>query len=1334
MKNIRIASFLTFLIASLNLSAQTFERIEIDAQLNQLSHNMGVAVADYDLDNDLDLFVVAKNDYAATQPSTWSRLFRNNNDGTFTDMTFQAGFGELHDKDLSDPGWELGVKMGASWGDYDNDGYPDLFLTNYLGFQLFHNEGDGTFREVTTAAGLPKTDSCYNYTALWWDFDRDSYLDLFVPNWKGCVRNKFYQNNGDGTFTERAAELNLVGTEAGSLMSVPIDANEDGLWDIYIANDFSENELFIQNPDGTFTNLAAAYQVDYNGNDMGIAIGDYNNDGAFDVYVTNISENRLMISEGKDRYQNLAESKNVLNTYWGWDTRFADFDLDGDEDLFVLNGYESDFFFYPLLKENFYFKNLLVEGEATFQDHSVESQVHESSNSISMAVFDYDNDGDQDVFVANTNSPPFFYENKINDKNTADESSWVNIQLEGTVSNRDGLGSRLKLWSEGAVQHRLYYGAAFLSQSLQAVHFGLGGAQSIDSLEIIWNSGIKEKFYDLPVKSHLRIVENQGYNILDLKHQKVYGCTDPNACTYNAAATVNDGSCSYLSAPEILGSQQSGYFRKVSYRCAARLGSQYQWSVEGGDILSGQGSANIVVQWHLEEEGWVRVREVNNCVSKQAAIRVSLSLDAMESQYSIARLWNEALLLAIRGDFARPTVHARNLFHLSVAMYDTWAIYDREARPYLIGNEVGAFESRFSGFAPNKSITEARKESISFAAYRLLYHRFRTAPKFRASRKIFDRLMEELGYDTSNTSTDYSQGDPAALGNFIAETIINFGLQDGSNEQNNYANQYYEAINPALITNRAGESQLLDPNRWQPLAFETFIDQSGNFIAGDVPDFLSPEWGNVTPFSLRQNDAVVYERNGAAYKVFHDPERPPYLDTLANSSESKLYQWNFSLVSIWASQLTAEDGVLWNISPASIGNIRLEDLPTDFEDYPNFYNTLEGGDIGQGYKRNPVTGKAYEPQIVPRGDYARVLAEFWADGPDSETPPGHWFVILNKVNEHPLLEKRLGGKGRTLNDLEWDVKSYFILGGTMHDAAIAAWSVKGWYDYIRPISAIRYMAARGQSSDPALPNYDVAGIPLEAGLVEIVQANDPLAGVNGQHIGKIKLYTWRGHGYVNDPATEAAGVGWILAENWMPYQRISFVTPPFAGYVSGHSTFSRAAAEAMTLLTGDPYFPGGVGEFIAYKNEFLVFEEGPSQDVILQWASYRDASDQCSLSRIWGGIHPPADDLPGRWIGAKIGTTAFAYAVPYFSSNSNELNIQESLLFPNPTSTDATITLTTTTADMKFILSDAKGQVLPISNVEYNPNLNCTTLSFYNLSAGVYTITAGKNSWQFVVF
>ena len=338
--------------------------------------------------------------------------------------------------------------------------------------------------------------------------------------------------------------------------------------------------------------------------------------------------------------------------------------------------------------------------------------------------------------------------------------------------------------------------------------------------------------------------------------------------------------------------------------------------------------------------------------------------------------------------------------------------------------------------------------------------------------------------------------------------------------------------------------------------------------------------------------------------------------------------------------------VTTDISPASIGNVK--SYPADFADYPAFFNTRAGGDPGEGHAANPATGEPYAPQVVPRGDYTRVLAEFWADGPDSETPPGHWFTILNEVHEHPALRRRFRGQGPELGLLEWDVKAYFALGGAMHDAAIAAWSAKGWYDYIRPISALRAMADRGQSSDPQGVSYHADGLPLMDGYIELVGTDDPLAGEDSEHVGKIKLYAWRGPEAIDDPAVDVAGVGWILAENWWPYQRPTFVTPPFAGYVSGHSTYSRAAAEVLTALTGDAYFPGGMSGFHISANEFLVFEDGPSVDMTLQWATYRDASDQCSLSRIWGGIHPPLDDIPGRLMGREVGLDAFALATEHF--------------------------------------------------------------------------------------
>ena len=212
-----------------------------------------------------------------------------------------------------------------------------------------------------------------------------------------------------------------------------------------------------------------------------------------------------------------------------------------------------------------------------------------------------------------------------------------------------------------------------------------------------------------------------------------------------------------------------------------------------------------------------------------------------------------------------------------------------------------------------------------------------------------------------------------------------------------------------------------------------------------------------------------------------------------------------------------------------------------------------------------------------------------------------------------------------------------------------------------------------------------------------------------------------------------AGVGWILAENWWPYQRPSFVTPPFAGYVSGHSTFSRAAAEVMTLITGDEFFPGGIGEFVAKKDEFLVFEKGPSVDVVLQWATYRDASDQTSLSRIWGGIHPPADDIPGRLIGEKIGINAYEFAVPYFSSDEISESDDDFVVYPNPVNSNS-VFITNTKQTDEFILFDTLGKLIPISKKTFDEESSVTNLKLNaSIATGIYILQINNSSKLLVI-
>jgi hypothetical protein len=714
------------------------------------------------------------------------------------------------------------------------------------------------------------------------------------------------------------------------------------------------------------------------------------------------------------------------------------------------------------------------------------------------------------------------------------------------------------------------------------------------------------------------------------------------------------------------------------------------------------------------------------------------------AQHSVARQWNEVMLEAIRHDLARPTVHARNLFHVSVAMYDAWAAYDTVAQTFFLGKTVGGFTCPFTGIATPVDVHAAREEAISYAAYRLLRERFQKSPGVVQSYHRFDSLMLKFGYDTVITSTDYATGYAPELGNYIAQKLIEFGLQDGSNEQNSYANQHYHPVNPPLIPIKPGDSTLLDPNRWQPLSLKVSIDQNGNVIGvGDTTKFLSPEWGQVTPFALKTTDRTTYNRDGFDYQVYHDPGPPAYIDTLNPSSDlTKMYEWAFSLVAVWSGHLNPTDGVLWDISPGAIGNnLSLPQTPAELQ---SFYRLQQGGDIGTGHTLNPYTGLPYQPQMVPRGDYTRVLAEFWADGPTSETPPGHWFTILNYVNDNPLFQKRFRGIGPILDDLEWDVKAYFALAGAVHDAAISAWGIKGWYDYIRPISALRWMAGHGQSSDSTLPHYSPIGIPLVPGFIALVDSTDSLAGTNHKNVNKIKFYAWRGPDSTKNPQTDVIGVGWILAENWWPYQRPTFVTPPFAGYVSGHSTYSRAAAEVMTLLTGNEYFPGGMGEFLAPKNQFLVFEDGPSVDVTLQWATYRDASDQCSLSRIWGGIHPPIDDIPGRLIGKVVGPDAFHLAEKYFNGQVTSVRptlsaakpqpVATSVIYPNPVrnGSQLNVVFNVQSSNVVVKLYNILGQELMTQSMPTVQDQQTITFNTNTLASGVYLMRVSGKSLESV--
>jgi hypothetical protein len=575
-------------------------------------------------------------------------------------------------------------------------------------------------------------------------------------------------------------------------------------------------------------------------------------------------------------------------------------------------------------------------------------------------------------------------------------------------------------------------------------------------------------------------------------------------------------------------------------------------------------------------------------------------------EWSVARRWDEALLDAIRRALPNPPVHARNLFHVSAAMWDAWAAYDPQAAGYFVKEKLTA-----------PDVTAARDEAISYAAYRVLTSRYIKAVGADQSLSEFDDVMDSLCYPLTVTSSDGNS--PAALGNRIAKTVIAYGLADGSNQAGGYAAPDYKSVNPPLVVANSGTT-MNDPNRWQPLQILHMISQNGIPVVNGVQQNVGPQWGHVKSFGLP---------NGGSIGVPIDPGPPP---RLGDPVTDQAFKDQAVEVIRDSSLMDPTDAATIDISPSARGG-----------------NTL-GSNDGHGHPVNPVTGKPYPADVVNQGDFGRVMAEFWADGPNSETPPGHWNVLANLVSDELSPNLRIGGKGPSVDRLQWDVKLYLALNGAVHDAAIAAWGLKGDYDSVRPISMIRYMGGLGQSSDPTGPSYNKEGLPLVPGLIEVVtsassapgQRHADLAG----HVGEIAIRAWAGNPI--NPKTQIGGVKWILASNWVPYQLPTFVTPAFPAWVSGHSTFSRAAAEVLVGFTGSEYFPGGVSGY-TIKAGSLKFEAGPTTEIRLEWATYYDAADQAGQSRLWGGIHIQADDFTGRQIGSQCGKTAWTLAQGYYN-------------------------------------------------------------------------------------
>lgn len=575
------------------------------------------------------------------------------------------------------------------------------------------------------------------------------------------------------------------------------------------------------------------------------------------------------------------------------------------------------------------------------------------------------------------------------------------------------------------------------------------------------------------------------------------------------------------------------------------------------------------------------------------------------AEQSVARRWVEQNLAAIRLEIPQPTVHSRNLYHLSLTLFEAWALFDDAQHALVVGGQV-------SGLDPNEFTPQewelAREETMSLAAHRLLTHRYGESIGGPRTRDCLDRVLEDLGYDPSLEREE--RGSAGRLGVDVAEAVIAEFREDGALEALNYQDPNYEPPAGPLVVDDPG-TDAMDPTVWQPLDLAQAVTQNGIAVEAGLQGYIGPHWRQVRPFALERPGAgLPYIEPGAR------PELGPEMD-----------EWVLDVIRR-TSWLDIQSSERMDASPGSYGN-----------------NSL-GADDGQGHAQNPLTGEPYPTQIVSRSNFGRVLAEFWADGPNSETPPGHWNTLAHQAMDHPLFERRFYGEADEVDALTYDVHLHLVLNGALHDAAIVAWELKRHYETARPITLIRWKGAQGQSSDPELPSFHPDGLPLVEGLVEVVTEESSAPGERHEHLrpymGQVVLFTWPGA--PGDYENRSAPCTWQRAVEWSPYQPRTFVSPAFPGYVSGHSTFSRSAAQVLAELTGSAFFPGGLAEFVARENEYLEFEKGPSQEVRLQWATYFDAADQAGQSRIWGGIHIAPDDYDGRRFGAEVGLKALDWA------------------------------------------------------------------------------------------
>jgi enediyne biosynthesis protein E4 len=505
----------------------------------------GGAFLDYDNDGWMDVYLVNYGPCDFFKPSNPIRnaLYRNNHDGTFTDVTEKAGvaagtFG-----------------MGVAVGDYDNDGWADMLVTAYGQCILYHNNGNGSFSDATGKAGVAAPG--WTTSAVWFDYDNDGLLDLFLCSFVKygvnkhvfCGDNKvgrhyyciprifspssslLFHNNGDGTFTETGKGTDIERALGKALGVVATDINNDGLMDLFVANDTVQNFLFINRGKGKWEEAGLSSEVGFSENGqprsgMGVDSADFDDDGHQDLFVANVDQEMFSLyrNNGDETFTDVARSNGVAEAtrlLSGWGLKFFDYDNDGNLDLFLANGHPDDMigmysarvtYAEPLLL----FRN--VAGKLEDVSASAGPVFKKDFPARGMAVGDYDNDGRLDVLVVNNGKPPLLLHN-----NSGKDAHWVGLRLQGTKANRDAVGATIT-WSAGGVKKsRLKTGGgSYLSSHDPRDVLGLGKASKLDWVEIKWPapSGRIERFTDVPIDKYSTLIEGKGTEAKESRNEK----------------------------------------------------------------------------------------------------------------------------------------------------------------------------------------------------------------------------------------------------------------------------------------------------------------------------------------------------------------------------------------------------------------------------------------------------------------------------------------------------------------------------------------------------------------------------------------------------------------------------------------------------------------------------------------------------------------------------------------------------------------------------------------------------------------------------------------------